>query len=677
MKKYIFGAVLSLGILVSPAFTQAAGLTQTQVQAILTLLNAFGADSATIASVTTALNGGAPTATGQSFCHNFNSDLTVGNSGDDVTALNRVLQSSGIDTSGNSSNFDENNAGDIVAFQSHYGIRQTGYVGPLTRAKLNALYGCSNGQQSTQSTNTTITGTAWASGTTPTAQSLGSLIPSDTFVNFNVVQGASNPSPYNLHLTNSSTVTVIFTLSVSNQPSWWNTGYNTQTMTLAPGGVMGVGVSVDATKAGDPGTYTANLVVRGNFSNSPITIPVTLTVVTSSQTTNTVSSMQPHVTATSAKAADIFEMDAGGPATISGTNLAGDASRITSVVIGGIQAAITYTSDNLLYVMVPSSLAAGHSYDMSVTNSRGTSNVVSIKILSNVTSTPVSTVSTPSIHLSSSSGSQVSDSSISVRIGDTFTISGSPQNLQGMSYYYGSGYPTSGYYNRAFFFDQNFGDNNSCGNNEASPIGVWTMTCTAKVPGSSTFYVEIYANGQVYRSNNVAVTIANTSSATAGLTSSQIQAILSLLATFGANSTTVANMTTTLNGGALPSTLPSSGLTSSQIQSILSLLSSFGANSITVASVINVLGTATTGLPTATLSASVNTVASGGKVFLYFNSTNATSCSAPSGNWSTQGAVGGNSITNPITSNTTFSLQCTGSGGTSSLQSVTVIVTPS
>ncbi|MDO8561374.1 MAG: peptidoglycan-binding domain-containing protein [bacterium] len=90
---------------------------------------------------------------GQSFCHNFNSDLTVGSSGDDVSALNQALSSSGVNTTGNTSYFSENNAGDVVSFQAKYGIRQTGYVGPLTRAKLNALYKC--GTQQTQSNQST------------------------------------------------------------------------------------------------------------------------------------------------------------------------------------------------------------------------------------------------------------------------------------------------------------------------------------------------------------------------------------------------------------------------------------------------------------------------------------------------------------------------------------------
>jgi hypothetical protein len=114
--------------------------------------------------------------------------------------------------------------------------------------------------------------------------------------------------------------------------------------------------------------------------------------------------------------------------------------------------------------------------------------------------TPPTPVATPSIRMSGSSGSQVSDSSISVNVGDTFTVSGMPQNLQGLSF------------SRAFFVNQNFSNNNSCGNNEASANGVWTMTCTAKILGSSDIYVEIYANGQTYRSNKVTVTINSTPS---------------------------------------------------------------------------------------------------------------------------------------------------------------------
>ena len=95
--------------------------------------------------------------------------------------------------------------------------------------------------------------------------------------------------------------------------------------------------------------------------------------------------------------------------------------------------------------------------------------------------------SKPFIHIVGSSGGQVSDSSISVKMGSTFTVSGVPQNLHGLSYYFGTGSPTTGYFSRAYFFDQNFGDNNSCGNNEALADNTWVMTCTAKVMAQANF----------------------------------------------------------------------------------------------------------------------------------------------------------------------------------------------
>lgn len=149
MKKYIVGAILSVGLLIFPAFTQAAGLSEIQIQAILSLLSSFGANQSVIDNVQVSLTGGTPTIEKKSFCHNFNKDLTVGSRGDEVSALNQALTASGIDTTGNSANFSEDNAGDVVAFQAKYGIRQTGYVGPMTRAKLNALHRCRDEQKPT------------------------------------------------------------------------------------------------------------------------------------------------------------------------------------------------------------------------------------------------------------------------------------------------------------------------------------------------------------------------------------------------------------------------------------------------------------------------------------------------------------------------------------------------
>lgn len=77
--------------------------------------------------------------------------------------------------------------------------------------------------------------------------------------------------------------------------------------------------------------------------------------------------------------------------------------------------------------------------------------------------------------------------------------------------------------------------------------------------------------------------------------------------------------------------------------------------------------------PTASLSASPNPVAYATRSTLTWSSTNASSCTA-GGAWSNSGTLSGSGLTNPLTSDTTFTFQCTGSGGTSALQSVTVAV---
>ena len=79
--------------------------------------------------------------------------------------------------------------------------------------------------------------------------------------------------------------------------------------------------------------------------------------------------------------------------------------------------------------------------------------------------------------------------------------------------------------------------------------------------------------------------------------------------------------------------------------------------------------------PTATLTAT-SPITSGGRSTLTWSSTNATSCTAPSGNWSNSGTLSGSGLTDSLSANTTFTFQCTGPGGTSPLQSATVTVNP-
>ena len=79
--------------------------------------------------------------------------------------------------------------------------------------------------------------------------------------------------------------------------------------------------------------------------------------------------------------------------------------------------------------------------------------------------------------------------------------------------------------------------------------------------------------------------------------------------------------------------------------------------------------------PTVTFSASPTAVNSGSQSTLTWGSTGATSCAA-GGPWSNSGALSGTGLTNPLTSPTTFTFQCTGPGGTSPLLTRTVAINP-
>jgi hypothetical protein len=90
-----------------------------------------------------------------------------------------------------------------------------------------------------------------------------------------------------------------------------------------------------------------------------------------------------------------------------------------------------------------------------------------------------------------------SDSSLKVLQGSKIAISGKPENLSGM---YGTDYTA------AIFFDSIL--NGQCdGADFTQPDGKWSVTCNTTNQGTSNFYIEIYKNGQVYRSNIIVVTV--------------------------------------------------------------------------------------------------------------------------------------------------------------------------
>jgi hypothetical protein len=83
------------------------------------------------------------------WCHTFNANMGYGASGSNFNALLIVLDKESIlDNSNPKTEYDEIVGGAVVKLQEKYGILRTGYVGPKTRAKLNALYGCAPSTQS-------------------------------------------------------------------------------------------------------------------------------------------------------------------------------------------------------------------------------------------------------------------------------------------------------------------------------------------------------------------------------------------------------------------------------------------------------------------------------------------------------------------------------------------------
>ena len=85
------------------------------------------------------------------WCHTFTNYLVASSANEEVSYLQTTLTKQGLDVSGdNSGTFGDDTAAAVVSFQAKYGIRQTGTVGPITRAKLNSIYGCNGAIPTTQ-----------------------------------------------------------------------------------------------------------------------------------------------------------------------------------------------------------------------------------------------------------------------------------------------------------------------------------------------------------------------------------------------------------------------------------------------------------------------------------------------------------------------------------------------
>jgi hypothetical protein len=142
--RFAVGATVALALFSAVGVAQASSLTSTQVSAILSLLQSFGADQGTINSVSTVL-GGSPSA--NTSCLNLSNNLTLGSSGSDVASLQNYLISKGDLTGTNATGYyGYLTASAVGQLQISLGIVSSqsdsayGIMGPRTRAAI----GCGN-----------------------------------------------------------------------------------------------------------------------------------------------------------------------------------------------------------------------------------------------------------------------------------------------------------------------------------------------------------------------------------------------------------------------------------------------------------------------------------------------------------------------------------------------------
>ena len=132
-----------------PATPSAAsgGLSAAQIQAVLDVLASFGADASVVANVKASLEGATKGSVTSNAVAAFKSDLTVGSLGEQVRALQMLLNakgftvaSSGPGSPGNeTTTFGALTKAALIEYQKAKGITPAvGFFGPLTRAAINA-----------------------------------------------------------------------------------------------------------------------------------------------------------------------------------------------------------------------------------------------------------------------------------------------------------------------------------------------------------------------------------------------------------------------------------------------------------------------------------------------------------------------------------------------------------
>jgi len=125
--------------------TPASGLTTTQITSILSLLASFGADTATMANVQTALGGTTVTNSSQTTTYTFTRNLSLHDTGADVQALQQFLNTHGFlvaasgpgSQSNETTTFGTKTYAALIKYQKSVGLPGTGWFGPMTRRRIN------------------------------------------------------------------------------------------------------------------------------------------------------------------------------------------------------------------------------------------------------------------------------------------------------------------------------------------------------------------------------------------------------------------------------------------------------------------------------------------------------------------------------------------------------------
>jgi len=152
------GLAMATSMLSLAPIAHAAALTSSQIDAVVNMITAFGADAATVANVRASLTGGTPvsTGTGSTSSATFTRDLTVGSTGADVTALQNALKAGGYMSANATGYFGALTKAGVIAWQTAKGVSPAaGYFG----AKSRAVFGGTTGSTTTGGTVNAGTGT--------------------------------------------------------------------------------------------------------------------------------------------------------------------------------------------------------------------------------------------------------------------------------------------------------------------------------------------------------------------------------------------------------------------------------------------------------------------------------------------------------------------------------------